>query len=387
MSNASFYLNALPPWLDDSIAKWAWVSLTAFATLPGHFNRTMFTAPWASDVTDSALSETLAYVNTTDFVAYDPKFFDIIGADATVEHVQKLAYQSHESPCYNKETNQLFFVEWGPPGGDAGVHSWQYLLDVETNTLRNITTDPPTVNAHGCVVFQGNLHVVTDGDGDSKTGALVKINPHNLTMTTLLNNFLVQPFSGFNDLEIDRNGNFWLTDSKSGYGRDIVDFAPPTSPSVYFVEAETMRTKVVFITDGNTNGVAISPDSRTLYIPDTGVSEFRPSNKDAYGKRMLWAFDISRDGTVLTNQRMLMTPVSYFYDGIRASGEGWLFAGSGDGVDVIDPDTGFVLGSIRVGGGKNVAVNVAFGVNEMWIVGKGGVWHVKDVKARLARDW
>lgn len=66
----------------------------------------------------------LSYVNTTDFVAYDERFLDIIGADATVEHVQPLASQSHEAPCYVPETKQLLFVEWGKPGGDNGIHDW-----------------------------------------------------------------------------------------------------------------------------------------------------------------------------------------------------------------------------------------------------------------------
>lgn len=91
---------------------------------------------------------------------------------------------------------------------------------------------------------------------------------------------------------------------------------PPNNPSVYFVDAKTMQSKVVCTTDGNANGVAISPDSKTLYIPDTGVSEFRPSKKNPYGKRQVWAFDISNSGSVLSNQRMLGSPISYFYDGI-----------------------------------------------------------------------
>lgn len=148
-----------------------------------------------------------------------------------------------------------------------------------------------------------------------------------------------------------------------------------------------MQPKVVWQTDGNANGIAISPDGKHVYIPDTGVSQFRPSYQNPYGKRAVWDFQTSAGGAVLSGQRLLTTPISYFYDGIRASREGWLFGGAGDGVDVIDPDSGFVLGSIRVGGGKNVAVNVVFGEHEMWIVGKGGVWHVKNIKSRLRRDW
>lgn len=95
------------------------------------------------------------------------------------------------------------------------MHTWQYLLDTETNELKNVTTDPPTVNAHGCVVYRDALYVVTDGGPDG-TGALVRIDPETWEMEVLLNNYYQQPFMGFNDLDIDSDGNFWMTDSKSG---------------------------------------------------------------------------------------------------------------------------------------------------------------------------
>lgn len=150
-------------------------------------------------------------------MAYDPRFFDIIGSSATVEHIQHLAFQSHESPCYNPATGDLFFVEWGPPGGENGTHDWQYLLNTRNNTLKKIQTSPPTYNAHGCVIWDGELYVVTDGHENVETGKLVRINPLNWTMKTILNNYYGQPFLGFNDLDIDSDGNFWLTDSKSAY--------------------------------------------------------------------------------------------------------------------------------------------------------------------------
>lgn len=103
--------------------------------------------------------------------------------------------------------------------------------------------------------------------------------------------------------------------------------------------------------------------------------------------RQLWAFDVSKSRSVLSNQRFLSNPISYFYDGVRVSRHGLIFCGAGDGVDVLDPDTGYTLGTIRVGGGENGAVSVAFGEHELWVVGKGGVWHVKGIQERLAREW
>lgn len=286
------------------------------------------------------------------------------------------------------------------------------MLNTETNVLRNITTNPPTTNAHGCVFYRGAMYVVTDGS-HTETGALVKIEPGSLNKTVLLNNYYQQPFMGFNDLDIDPDGNFWLTDSRSAYvsngctsvgkriimgsytnttkGRGLIDFYPPTNPTVYMVNGTTMRPKVVHITTGNANGVAVSAPSdgsRQLYLPDTGVSVFKPvSLKDPYGDRRLTAYDIATEGGVLSNPRLLNNPISYFYDGIRVSRNGYIFAGVGDGVDVIDPLTGLTLGTIRVGGGENLAVTLAFGEHELWTVGRGGVWHVSGIQERLDRKW
>lgn len=155
-------------------------------------------------------------LNDTDFIAYDPKFFDLIGPNATIDRLQELPFQVHEASCFNPDTKQLFFSEWGPPGGIHGSHSWQYLLDTETNTLRNITTTPITWNAHGCVYYKGAYHVVTDG-GPNNTGLLTKIDPITLTSTPLLNNYYQQPFIGLNDIDIDEDGNYWITDDMYGW--------------------------------------------------------------------------------------------------------------------------------------------------------------------------
>lgn len=148
---------------------------------------------------------------------------------------------------------------------------------------------------------------------------------------------------------------------------------------------------MVYVTTGNANGIAVGPrngDKHSIYIPDTGVSVFKPKSlKDPFGDRALRAFDATSENGVLTNGRFLNNPISYFYDGIRVSRNGWIFVGAGDGVDVIDPESGYTLGTIRVGGGENLAVTIAFGKHELWIVGRGGVWHVSGVKDRLDREW
>jgi hypothetical protein len=58
--------------------------------------------------------------------------------------------------------------------------------------------------------------VVTDG-GPDETGYLASIDPKTWERKTLLNNYYERPFIGFNEIEMDREGNYYLTDSLSGW--------------------------------------------------------------------------------------------------------------------------------------------------------------------------
>ncbi|KAJ4394362.1 hypothetical protein N0V93_003579 [Gnomoniopsis smithogilvyi] len=385
------YLSPLPNEFATAPASWAAVFYTnpSVAVISGTFNRTISQAPWTGRTSNSAVQQANQVLNGTDFIAYDPKFFDLIGPNATIERVQELPFQVHEASCFNPETRQLFFSEWGPPGGINGSHSWQYLLDTDTNTLRNITTNPPTWNAHGCVFYKGAYHVVTDG-GPNNTGLLTKIDPGTLTSTPLLNNYYQQPFIGLNDIDIDEDGNYWITDDRYGWGFGVISHYPQTSPGAYFVDGKTMRPRAITRTSGEANGIAVTakqPDgSRTVYIADTGTSPPKLNAPfDNFNRRELSAYDAR--GPFLTNPRLFNNPIYFSHDGVRVSRNGYVFSGIGQGVDVMDPVTGLTLGAIHVGGGQTTAVNLAFGEHELWIVGGGGVWHVNGVKERLARDW
>jgi sugar lactone lactonase YvrE len=97
-----------------------------------------------------------------------------------------------------------------------GSHDWHYVLDLKSNNLTKVQTTPPTHNIHGCVYRDGKLHVVTDG-GPNESAYLATIDPTTWERTTILNNYYERPFMSFNDLEIDNEGNYYLTDSKSGW--------------------------------------------------------------------------------------------------------------------------------------------------------------------------
>ncbi|CZR62402.1 uncharacterized protein PAC_12299 [Phialocephala subalpina] len=234
-----------------------------------------------------------AYFNTTNFVAFDPSFFDIIGPTAKVEHIITLPPETNlEAACFVKSTNQLFFAAWGFD------HDWQYMIDVETNELKNITTDPPTMNAHGCVYYNDSMHVATDG-GAGHYASIVKIDPKTLKAETLINNFYQQPFLG---------SMIWTS---------------------ILIAISGLRTL-------NLLG--------TLYADSTGISSGRPNVKDPFKPRTLLAYDTLGGRPLLRNERLFSNSISYYCDGVRVSRNGLVFCTTGDGVDVIEPKNGLRLG-------------------------------------------
>jgi sugar lactone lactonase YvrE len=166
----------------------------------------------------------------------------------------------------------------------------------------------------------------------------------------------------------------------------MTTFAPMTTPAVYFINATTMAAKWVFQTDGNANGIAYSPEN-TLYVDVTGISSGRPNVKDPLRPRQIMAYDINQGQPQLRSERLFSNSISYYCDGVRVSKRGLVFCATADGVDVIEPKSGITLGRIRIGGGSYVAVNIAFEDHILWIVGKGGVWKVSQIKELLRRDW
>lgn len=159
-------------------------------------------------------------------------------------------------------------------------------------------------------------------------------------------------------------------------------------PAVYFVNAKTLTPKWVFETDGNANGIAIAEDG-TLYIDTAGISSGQPNVKDSTKTRALLAYDTRNGQPQLRDRRLFSNSISYYCDGVRVSRYGYVFCATADGVDIIEPTAGATLGRIRVAGldPNTVAVNIAFQNHTLWIVGKGGVWRVSNIREHLTRKW
>jgi gluconolactonase len=165
-----------------------------------------------------------------------------------------------------------------------------------------------------------------------------------------------------NDVIVDIHGCIWFTDPFYGEDRSALEM---DNESVYRIDPSGHVMRVLSQPRvERPNGLAITPDGRTLYVID---SHTRPG-----GNRKVWAFDVAEDGR-LGGQRLVFDfGRGRGGDGMRLDMQGnlWVAAGilfprhAGEtadvpaGVYVITPG-GELLGRIPIT--EDLCTNLAFG--------------------------
>ena len=150
-------------------------------------------------------------------------------------------------------------------------------------------------------------------------------------------------FNSPNDLVVRRNGDIYFTDPS--YGLEGINESPLKELPFNGVYRVSRDGVVTLLTKDLTfpNGLAFSPDEKTLYV---GVSDARATR--------LVAFDVASDGTI-TNERTFFDAHPWLkgadkglVDGLKVDREGNVWSTGPGGVLVVSP-TGKLLGRINTG--------------------------------------
>ena len=162
----------------------------------------------------------------------------------------------------------------------------------------------------------------------------------------------------------------------------LTDTAPQLETASYRFNPDTGATFVMDDSIVQPNGIALNPDASILYISDTGAitSTVDPAlgsigaSYNTTGKRTVYAFDLSPDGTKVSNKRPFYLAQDWVPDGLKVSAEGLVLTGSGKGVDVLD-DKGQLL--IRVQTNYTVQNFAWTGptLSTLWMMGNGLRFH------------
>lgn len=173
------------------------------------------------------------------------------------------------------------------------------------------------------------------------------------SVTVIADQYQGKRLNSPNDIVVKSDDTIWFSDPPFGilshYEGQLAPAELPTN--LYRFDPRTGQLEVMCSTIDRPNGLAFSPDERTLYVVESGTLP-----------RRIRVFDVAEDGR-LSGDRVFHTPgIDGAPDGFRCDVDGNLWAGWGlgeglDGVRVFAPD-GTAIGHIHL---PERCANLCFG--------------------------
>jgi gluconolactonase len=279
---------------------------------------------------------------------FDPSFQEIVAADAQIEKLTE-GFIWSEGPAWLRDGNYLLFNDvpentlyrWTERDGLTVFLEPSGLADPDPEITREAGANGLYAEPAGTVLL-----------ADSGTRVVARLDPATKRKTTIAATYEGKRFNSPNDLVRRSDGAVFFTDPP--YGLKGLDDSPAKElkfNGVYRIDTDG---SVHLLDDGLSfpNGIALSPDERTLYV----------SNSDP--TRPVWmAYSLDAKGDVASKRvfadasDLLGEGVQGLPDGMAVAGDGRLFATGPGGVLVFDPD-GKRLGRIETG---SAVSNCVFG--------------------------
>jgi gluconolactonase len=214
-----------------------------------------------------------------------------------------------------------------------------------------------------CFDAQGRLISCEGGEQGLGRRRIVRTQMKTGEITVLTETYDGKRYNSPNDCCVDAKGRIWFTDPR--YGPDRSDLEMDVE-AVYCIDGVGKVTRRLTQKDiDRPNGIAVSPDDKTLYVID--------SHPKVGGNSKIWAFNLGADGSLSQQRLVYDCGKGRGGDGMRVDLKGnlWVAAGINKprgnpgesldvpaGVYVISPG-GKLLGRIPVP--EDLITNLAFG--------------------------
>lgn len=263
----------------------------------------------------------------------DEEINQLIAEDASIEILAD-GFNWAEGPVWVAELNSVLFTDVP----ENKLYRWEETkgLSVFLNPSGYTGYAPNKKKSGGNGLIldgEGNLLIAQHGDRRiARVNAPLK-NPG--SFETIVDRFEGKRFHSPNDLVLHSNGDLYFTDPPYGLNGDDDPLRELKTNGVYRLDGDG-KISLVYSQLNRPNGLAFSPDEKTLYV----------ANSDA--KRNLWmAFDVV-NGKLL-NERVFFDATSMnlagLADGMKVNSKGYVFATGPGGVLVFN-SKGKHLGTI-----------------------------------------
>jgi gluconolactonase len=264
---------------------------------------------------------------------------------------------AHEGPVYAADENALYFTT---------VRTDRVAikrLDLATGAVSVLRPDANMANGM-TLGLDGRLVVCEQGTLETPA-RITAVDRASGAVEVLAEDGLLSP----NDVVAARDGAIWFTDPSYGA---LQGFRPrPETPDRVYRLDPSSRLDVVSEAFDKPNGLAFSPDERTLYVGDSGAIQ-APDHYDPARPHHVVALDVAWDR--VSGARTFVDAIPGFPDGLKVASDGRVFVSAATGVLLFHPD-GSPAGEISLPG----VVNFAFALDEsvLYATADTAVWAVR----------
>jgi len=329
----------------------------------------------------------------TSSVTHQAEFAAVLGDDARLVRVADV--DAHEGPVYVADEDALYFTTLGGQIKRLALDGSRFPRGPDQVTV----VPHPAAMPNGMTLGPDGRLLVCEQGSRSEPARISSVDPVSGAAHTVVDSWHGLRLNSPNDVVAKSDGSVWFTDPSYGYLQgfrpepEVGDFvyrydpgAPPFRGD-HAVSGSSPQPGVGSLTvvaDSfvKPNGLAFSPDERTLYITDSGANQ-EPGSFHVQLPHHVVAYDVV-DGRHLVGGRLFAVVTPGIPDGIKVDSEGRVYVSSSSGVQVFDP-RGDLLGEIRLPG----AVNFTFGGpegNVLFITSDTAVWAAVQFTATFDRE-
>jgi gluconolactonase len=194
---------------------------------------------------------------------------------------------------------------------------------------------------------------------------------HDGSITVLADRYKGRRLNSPNDVIVKSDGSIWFSDPTYGIDSDYEGVRAESEiggSNVYRIDGKTHDVTLILSDRVQPNGLAFSPDEKTLYVADSGTTH-RPELLST-----LWAYPMSAPHSVGAPSLFATCPEGLF-DGFRCDIAGNIWTSSGRNVFCFAQD-GVHIGTIPIG---ELVANVCFGGprrNRLYICGQTSLYGI-----------